>query len=135
VLPNLMGFSKEMLSTDAVTTGAWQCLCAAMAAAISIQYISLPPIRFPNTLVSLGSTISVIMVILSDGVLFCIHKICAKLRLRKEGKRKSAKEVDYMGILRSLLILFNLNFYTDLNYYSNLMIFIISNFLYLFFLF
>src|SRR6476661_98901 len=84
VFPSLMGFSKEILSTDAVTTGALQCFCAAMAAAISIQYIKRPPIKLPNTLVSLGSTISVIMVTLSDGVLVCIHTICAKLSDKQE---------------------------------------------------
>src|ERR1700743_1732346 len=56
-----MGFSKEILSTEAVTTGALQCLPAERAAAISIQYMSRPPIRFPNTLVSLGRTNSVMM--------------------------------------------------------------------------
>src|SRR5688500_11217282 len=73
VLPSLMGFSKEMLSTEAVTTGALQCLVAEMAAAISIQYINRPPIRLPNTLVSLGSTISVIMIFDSAAVFVCIN--------------------------------------------------------------
>src|SRR5580704_17097755 len=61
-LPSLMGFSKEILSTEAVTTGELQCLPAARAAAISIQYMRRPPIRLPNTLVSLGRTSSVIMI-------------------------------------------------------------------------
>ena len=69
VFPSLIGLSKEMLSTDAVTTGALQCFCADMAAAISIQYINLPPIRLPNTFVSLGRTISVIMTKLSEDLL------------------------------------------------------------------
>jgi len=54
------GFSNEILSTEAVTVGEAQCLSAASAAAISIQYISLPPIRLPKTFVSLGNTSSVI---------------------------------------------------------------------------
>src|ERR1700761_8285572 len=60
-LPSLMGFSKEILSTEAVTTGALQCLPAARAAAMSIQYIRRPPLRLPNTLVSFGRTSSVMI--------------------------------------------------------------------------
>src|ERR1700748_2128262 len=60
-LPSLIGFSKEILSTEAVTTGALQCFPAERAAAISIQYMSRPPISFPNTFVSLGRTNSVMM--------------------------------------------------------------------------
>jgi hypothetical protein len=74
-----MGFSKEILSTDAVTTAALQCLCAERAAAISIQYISRPPIRFPKTLVSLGKTNSVMIVMLSVAFLDSIFSICAKI--------------------------------------------------------
>src|SRR6185312_2548797 len=62
-----MGFSKEILSTEAVTTIPPQCFVAHRAAAISIQYINLPPIRLPNTLVSFGSTSSVIMILESPG--------------------------------------------------------------------
>src|SRR6476469_8164549 len=79
VLPSFIGFSKEILSTEAVTTGALQWRCAAMAAAISIQYISRPPISLPKTLVSFGKTISVIIVTLSEDVLVCIEKICGKV--------------------------------------------------------
>src|SRR5579863_7420488 len=61
-LPSLMGFSNEILSTEAVTTGALQCFPADSAAAISIQYISRPPIRLPKTFVSLGRTSSVMMI-------------------------------------------------------------------------
>src|SRR6185312_13545890 len=60
-LPSFIGFSKEILSTEAVTTGALQCLPAERAAAISIQYMSRPPMRLPNTLVSLGKTNSVMI--------------------------------------------------------------------------
>src|ERR1700748_279062 len=60
--PSLIGFSKEILSTEAVTTGALQCLPAARAAAMSIQYMRRPPIRLPKTLVSLGNTSSVITI-------------------------------------------------------------------------
>src|ERR1700761_8822672 len=76
-LPSLMGFSKEILSTEAVTTGALQCFPAESAAAISIQYIRRPPMRFPKTLVSLGRTSSVIMMMDSFAVfaLFCILQI------------------------------------------------------------
>src|ERR1700742_1136470 len=76
-LPNLIGFSKEILSTDAVTTGALQCLLAARAEAISIQYMRRPPIRFPNTLVSFGNTNSVITMRDSLAVfaLLCILQI------------------------------------------------------------
>jgi hypothetical protein len=45
--PNLMGDTKEMLSTEAVTQGALQCFQAAIAAATSIQYINRPPMRLP----------------------------------------------------------------------------------------
>jgi hypothetical protein len=74
-----MGFSKDMLSTDAVTTGALQCFCADIAAAMSIQYINRPPIKLPKTFVSLGRTISVIMVKLSKDFLASILKVCAKV--------------------------------------------------------
>src|SRR6185295_8265264 len=59
--PILIGASKEILSTEAVTTGAPQCFIAASAAAISIQYINLPPIKLPNVFVSFGNTSSVII--------------------------------------------------------------------------
>src|SRR5579859_860433 len=75
--PSLMGFSKEMLSTEAVTTGALQCLPAARAAAISIQYMRRPPMRLPKTLVSFGKTSSVMMIWDSLAVfaLICILQI------------------------------------------------------------
>src|SRR5262245_16608393 len=78
-LPSLTGFSNEILSTDAVTAGALQCLCAVRAAAMSIQYMSRPPIKFPNTFVSLGKTNSVIMVTLSAGVLLSISRFFVKI--------------------------------------------------------
>src|SRR5215510_3329609 len=81
VLPSLIGLSKEMLSTEAVTTGALQCFCADIAAAISIQYINLPPIRFPYTLVSFGRTISVIIVLLSEDFLGSIY-LCFLAKVR-----------------------------------------------------
>src|SRR5689334_36355 len=59
--PSLIGASNEILSTDAVTTGAPQCFIAASAAAISIQYISRPPIKFPKVFVSFGRTNSVMV--------------------------------------------------------------------------
>src|SRR6185312_2247238 len=72
--PSLMGFVNEILSTEAVTTGALQCLLPASAAAISIQYINLPPIKFSNKLVSFGNTSSVITTKLSDGFFTIIKK-------------------------------------------------------------
>jgi hypothetical protein len=75
----LIGLSKEILSTEAVTTGALQCFWAAIAAAISIQYINLPPIKFPKTFVSFGRTISVIIVRLSEDFLDSIEEIFAKI--------------------------------------------------------
>ncbi len=45
----------------------WMDICAAIAAQISIQCNSLPPIKFPNVLVSLGNTISFISVNESEG--------------------------------------------------------------------
>ena len=74
-LPNLMGFLNDKLSTEAVILGALQCLPAEMAAAISIQYINLPPIKLPKTLVSLGKTNSVIIVKLSFAF-FDSNSIC-----------------------------------------------------------
>src|SRR5688572_33215119 len=77
-----MGASKEILSTEAVTTGAAQCFIAASAAAISIQYINRPPIRFPKVLVSLGNTNSVITTRLSAAFFASMKKICTKLLKR-----------------------------------------------------
>src|ERR1700744_5748772 len=76
-LPSLIGFSKEILSTEAVTTGALQCLPAERAAAISIQYTRRPPMRLPHPFVSLGRTSSVITIMDSFAVfaLFCILQI------------------------------------------------------------
>src|SRR5258706_15454697 len=71
--PNLIGLVNEILSTEAVTTGELQCFAADNAAAISIQYINRPPIKLPNVLVSLGSTISVIMIRLSAAFLNSIN--------------------------------------------------------------
>src|SRR4051812_23338105 len=65
MFPSLIGFLKERLSTEAVMLGALQCLPAAIAAAISIQYINLPPIKLPKTFVSFGKTSSFITVKLS----------------------------------------------------------------------
>src|SRR5665213_170354 len=79
--PSFIGLLKEMLSTDAVTTSALQCLEPAIAAAISIQYISRPPMRFPNVLVSLGNTISVIITILSEAFFEIIIYFFVKIRL------------------------------------------------------
>src|SRR6185312_10640545 len=73
--PSLIGLVKEILSTDAVTTGAPQCLLPESAAAMSIQYISRPPIKLSNRLVSLGKTNSVITIKLSEGFLaFILQK-------------------------------------------------------------
>ena len=49
-------------------------LRAAIAAQISIQYINLPPIRLPKTLVSLGSTSSFMIVKLSEAFFSSIAK-------------------------------------------------------------
>src|SRR5450756_1366835 len=80
--PILIGFSKDILSTEAVTTGALQCLPADRAAAISIQYIRRPPIRLPYTLVSLGRTSSVMIIRDSLAVLafICILSGLCKYR-------------------------------------------------------
>src|SRR3954447_5748297 len=80
-LPNLIGVLKLMLSTLTVMLGELQCFVAVIAAAISIQYIRRPPIRFPNTLVSFGSTISFITVKLSLAFLLSIFSICSKDKL------------------------------------------------------
>src|SRR5262245_20895953 len=96
VLPSLIGLSKEMLSTEAVTTGALQCFCAAIAAAMSIQYINLPPIRFPYTFVSFGRTISVIIVLLSEDFLGSIALFFPKVRAGAE-LRRSLREL--IGII------------------------------------
>src|ERR1700732_3011559 len=73
--PSLIGLSKEILSTEAVTTGELQCLPAERAAAISIQYIRRPPIRLPWTLVSLGKTNSVMTMVDSIAVFALIDII------------------------------------------------------------
>jgi len=65
--PNLIGFCHDTLSTEAVTTTALACLPPAMAQAISIQCKILPPLRLLSALVSLGRTISVIIVTESLG--------------------------------------------------------------------
>ena len=73
MLPLGIGLLKLTLFTDAVTDVLLQCLCAVIAAIISIQYNNLPPIRLSKLLVSFGSTISVRMALDSLGVLFCIY--------------------------------------------------------------
>ena len=78
-LPSLIGVLKLRLSTLAVILGKLQCFPAAMPAAISIQYISLPPIKFPKVLVSFGSTISFIIIKLSLAFFSFIPLICAKV--------------------------------------------------------
>ena len=87
-LPNLMGFLKLRLSTLAVILGKLQCLPAAMPAAMSIQYINRPPIRLPKVLVSFGSTISFIMVKLSDGFL---GSICSVIFGKSRGEKELMK--------------------------------------------
>src|SRR2546423_9837887 len=79
--PSLMGASKEILSTEAVTTGEPQCFMAASAAAISIQYINRPPIRLPKVLVSFGNTSSVMITSDSAGILILIsiQKVWTKI--------------------------------------------------------
>ncbi len=57
-----MGDLKLKLSTEAVIQAELQCLAAAKYAAISIQYINLPPIKSPKVLVSLGKTNSFMVV-------------------------------------------------------------------------
>src|SRR5204862_7188510 len=84
VFPSLIGLSNEILSTETVTTAELQCFCAAIAAAISIQYIRRPPIKLPNTLVSFGRTISVIIVRLSEDFLDSIIKISIKINVHNE---------------------------------------------------
>lgn len=59
-LPSLMGVLKLKLSTEAVIPGKLECLPAAMPAAISIQYINRPPIRFPKVLVELLHTATLV---------------------------------------------------------------------------
>src|SRR5678809_801406 len=96
VFPSFTGLSKEILSTDAVTTGALQCFCAEIAAAMSIQYINLPPIKLPYTFVSFGRTISVIIVLLSEDFLVSIILFLAKVRyLLSHDHRHCALLMDY----------------------------------------
>src|SRR5258706_11824710 len=85
-LPSLIGASKEILSTEAVTTGTAQCFMADSAAAISIQYIRRPPIRLPCVLVSLGNTSSVIMIKLPAGFFASMDK---KFKQRYSNKNKT----------------------------------------------
>jgi hypothetical protein len=77
-LPNLTGFSKEILSAEAVTTGQLQCFIDAIAAAISIQCINLPPIKFPRVLVSFGKMSSLMVVSVSFGCFAVIRSIFLK---------------------------------------------------------
>src|SRR6187455_1019677 len=86
--PILIGASKEILSTEAVTTGAPQCFVAARAAAISIQYIRRPPIKFPKVFVSLGNTNSVIITRLSAAFLDSIKYFYKDTRNKVQGTRK-----------------------------------------------
>src|ERR1044071_3656477 len=102
-LPSLMGFSKEILSTEAVTTGAPQCFIAASAEAISIQYINLPPIRFPNVFVSFGNTNSVI--ITNDSLAFLSMQKCLN---KDKGNWKLQTLHLYHGIPGPATILFPL---------------------------
>src|SRR5271156_1035866 len=74
-LPSFMGLLNDTLSTEAVTTGQLQCFWEAIAAAMSIQCISLPPIRLPSVLVSFGKTNSDIITKVSFGCFVCIF-IC-----------------------------------------------------------
>lgn len=69
ISPSFIGCEKETLFTDAVTTTLPQCLCAAIAEAMSIQCNNRPPIRLPSVLVSFGKTNSVMMAMESLGVL------------------------------------------------------------------
>src|SRR6516164_4767450 len=91
-LPSLIGFSKEILSTEAVTTGALQCLPADSAAAISIQYMRRPPMRLPKTFVSLGRTISVMMIRDSFAVfaLFCMMQIYCLMSVLRDKLQEAA---------------------------------------------
>src|SRR6185503_17408249 len=91
-LPNLIGASKEILSTEAVTTGAPQCFIAESAAAISIQYINLPPIKFPKVLVSFGKTNSVMITWLSATFFGSIKYFYKDTRNKVQGRRKAKSE-------------------------------------------
>src|SRR5688572_12842828 len=90
--PSLIGFSKDILSTDAVTTGAPQCFIAASAAAMSIQYMSRPPIRLPNVLVSFGKTSSVITTKDSDGFFDCVSMAANITRVSRKGAKEAKAE-------------------------------------------
>ena len=74
-LPLGIGLLKLTLLTDAVTEVLFECLCAATAAIVSIQYNSLPPIKLSKLLVSFGSTISVKIARESLGNLLFIIKV------------------------------------------------------------
>jgi hypothetical protein len=69
MLPLGIGFSKETLFTEAVTTILPQWRCAEIAAAISIQWRSRPPIKLSKLFVSFGRTISVRVAKLCKGFL------------------------------------------------------------------
>ena len=58
--PTRIGQRKSRLSTATVTTWARAWRCAAIAPAISIRCITLPPSMFPSGLASLGSTTSTV---------------------------------------------------------------------------
>src|SRR5678816_4305098 len=90
--PILIGASNEILSTEAVTTGAPQCFIAARAAAISIQYIRRPPIKFPKVLVSFGNTISVIITRLSAAFFASMKYFYKDTRNKAQGTRKDKSE-------------------------------------------
>ena len=61
IFPSLIGSWNERSSTAAVTATLLQWRAAAIAAAISIQCISLPPSRLFSMFVSFGSTSSIIV--------------------------------------------------------------------------
>src|SRR5687768_1065858 len=69
-LPRRMGCLNEMLSTEAVTTMQLECFCADIAETISIQCMSLPPIRLFSVFVSFGNTSSVMLTKDSRGNFF-----------------------------------------------------------------
>ena len=80
--PNLIGLGNVTLLTAAVTHTRLQRRWADMAAITSIQCNSLPPIKFPSVLVSLGSTISVLMARVDSGVrvFLVMLQFCAKIK-------------------------------------------------------
>src|SRR5882762_10355036 len=69
ICPTRIGAKNETSSIDAVTASVLQWRCATMAAAMSIQWSTLPPRTFPIVFASFGKTSSTISTRVSRGLL------------------------------------------------------------------